>query len=131
MKHLICIIVFCSHCVFGQNIEIVEQIKLDVEYLSDDRLEGRETGTKGEKIALEYIKKRFSQMNIPTKTQEFLFNNKANVVFSCDYKGEIYPTKYSSSGTIKNKKNVLVYQKTNYKNVCNPDLIEFLLRRGP
>ena len=60
MKHLICIIVFCSHCVFGQNIEIVEQIKLDVEYLSDDRLEGRETGTKGEKIALEYKEKIFS-----------------------------------------------------------------------
>ena len=127
MKNLICIIVFCSHYVFGQTTEIVEQIKLDVEFLADDRLEGRETGTKGEKIALEYIKKRFSQMNIPTKTQEFLFNKKAKVVFSCDYDGEIYPTKYSSSGTIKNKKIVdagfgIDDENSNYSDYSNIDL---------
>ena len=49
--------------VFSQDCEInkttIEKIKKDVEYLSSDRLEGRETGTIGEKLALEYLEKRF------------------------------------------------------------------------
>ena len=40
-----------------QNNTIFKEIENDVLYLSDDKLEGRETGTKGEDLAADYIKK--------------------------------------------------------------------------
>ena len=40
-----------------QNNNILKEIENDVLYLSDDKLEGRETGTKGEDLAADYIKK--------------------------------------------------------------------------
>ena len=43
------------------------KIKTDVAYLSSDSLEGRETGTKGEKIAAKYIAKRFDEMSLIAK----------------------------------------------------------------
>lgn len=53
-------------------------IKADVAFLTDDKLEGRQTGTEGEKKAAEYITKRFEEMGlIPKGTngfyQEFSF----------------------------------------------------------
>ena len=53
-------------------------IKADVAFLADDKLEGRQTGTEGEKKAAEYITKRFEEMGlIPKGTngfyQEFSF----------------------------------------------------------
>ncbi len=39
-------------------------LKQDVEYLSSDELEGRETGTKGERLAASYIKKRFQDLGL-------------------------------------------------------------------
>lgn len=57
-----------SSCKPTQNIPVqavsVDQIKADVEYLSSDELEGRETGTLGEVKASQYIKKRFEQFGL-------------------------------------------------------------------
>lgn len=44
--------------------KMLAQIKADIEYLSSDELEGRRTGTEGERKAAEYIEKRYQQMNI-------------------------------------------------------------------
>ena len=40
------------------------QIKTDVVYLADDLLEGRQTGTEGEKKAANYIAKRFKDLGL-------------------------------------------------------------------
>lgn len=53
----------------GQELDM-EQIKKDVEYLADDKLEGRETGTKGEIKAAKYIAKRFKKLGISPKGDE-------------------------------------------------------------
>ncbi len=45
----------------------IEDIKKDVEYLADDKLEGRETGTKGEVKAAKCIAKRFKKIGIEPK----------------------------------------------------------------
>ena len=49
---------------FGQEANERGQLILDVTYLSHDSLEGRETGTKGEMIAAEYIAKRYSEIGL-------------------------------------------------------------------
>ena len=59
------------------------KIKEDVTFLADDKLEGRGTGTEGEKMAAEYIAKRFKEMGIAPKgtdgyLQTFTFKPKKN-----------------------------------------------------
>ena len=56
---------------------------IDVEYLSSDELEGRSTGSKGEELAANYIKKRFKEMNVKPIAkngyfQEFSFKQKSH-----------------------------------------------------
>ena len=46
-----------------ENIKIT-QIQEDLKFLSSDELEGRFTGTKGERIASEYIIKNFIEFNL-------------------------------------------------------------------
>lgn len=59
--------------------ERVAQLTSHVQYLSDDRLEGRRTGTQGEALALEYITDQYRSMGLaPAGTdgfvQEFVIN---------------------------------------------------------
>ena len=50
-----------------------ERIKEDVTFLASDALEGRQTGTKGEKEAAKYIENRFKELGLqPKGTQGFL-----------------------------------------------------------
>ena len=51
------------------------QIKDDVIFLSSDSLEGRETGTQGEIIAGEYIKKRFIKLGLQPLENNNYFQN--------------------------------------------------------
>jgi hypothetical protein len=49
------------------------RIQEDVAYLASDKLEGRQTGTKGEKEAANYIQKRFKELGLsPKGTNGFL-----------------------------------------------------------
>jgi hypothetical protein len=43
-----------------------EQILADVQYLASDKLEGRKTGTEGNRIAREYIEKRLTSLGLAT-----------------------------------------------------------------
>ncbi|WP_370390284.1 M28 family peptidase [uncultured Winogradskyella sp.] len=45
-------------------------IKADVEYLADDKLEGRQTGTEGEALAADYLVKRFKEIGLTEKGTE-------------------------------------------------------------
>ncbi len=58
-------------------------IESDVAFLADDKLEGRQTGTEGEKKAAEYIANRFKEIGLTAKGtdefyQEFSFLPKTN-----------------------------------------------------
>lgn len=53
---------------FSQSIDTeILQLKIDVVYLASDYLEGRETGTKGEQLAAEYIAHRFAELGLEPK----------------------------------------------------------------
>ena len=59
------------------------KIKEDVTFLADDKLEGRQTGTKGEKEAAKYLAKRFKSLGLQPKGtdgyfQDFTFKPKTN-----------------------------------------------------
>lgn len=47
--------------------QFITQIQADVAFLADDKLEGRSTGTKGEKAAADYIAKRFKEIGLEPK----------------------------------------------------------------
>ncbi len=60
--------------------EAIADIKSSVEYLADDRLEGRRTGTQGEVLAMNYIAGRFEKAGLEPKgtngfIQEFTIND--------------------------------------------------------
>ncbi|MDN3491557.1 M28 family peptidase [Winogradskyella bathintestinalis] len=54
--------------------EVAENnIKNDVAYLADDKLEGRQTGTQGEILAAEYLIKRYKEIGLqPKGTEDYL-----------------------------------------------------------
>lgn len=59
------------------------RIKEDVSFLASDKLEGRQTGTRGEKKAAAYIEKRFKELDLEPKgtkgfLQPFTFKPKTN-----------------------------------------------------
>jgi len=62
----------------------LQQMEVDVVYLASDYLEGRETGTKGEQLAAEYIAWRFAALGLQPKGDngswynEFEFNYNPN-----------------------------------------------------
>ena len=79
------IIVFVSILVFSCQEMKIEKVtmKEDVAALADDLLEGRETGTLGERLASEYIAKRFKDLNLISKGtdgyyQSFVFKPSSN-----------------------------------------------------
>ncbi len=71
-------------------------IEKDIEYLASDALEGRQTGTAGEKLAAAYISKRFKEIGLMPKGtngyfQDFSVNKKENPHEDVEYaeKGDI------------------------------------------
>jgi len=70
------------------------QIQKDVAFLADDKLEGRSTGTKGEKAAAAYIAKRFKEIGLEPKGtneyfQDFTFKPKTHPHAKVDYTDSI------------------------------------------
>ena len=49
------------------NLELVANLKKHVQYLADDKLEGRRTGTKGEELALQYIIQQYQQIGLEAR----------------------------------------------------------------
>jgi hypothetical protein len=67
MKHLLLLLLVISHSVQAQtDKKMLRRLKKSVEYLSNDKLEGRRTGSKGEKLAYEYISKKFRENGLVT-----------------------------------------------------------------
>ncbi len=74
MKYILALILLTSQNVFAQQSredkKIEEGVKKTVRYLADDKLEGRRTGTPGEKMAYEYIQKEFKNAGLQTFTAD-------------------------------------------------------------
>lgn len=51
-------------------MEIMTNLKQHVQYLADDKLEGRRTGTKGEQLAKEYLVQQYTQMGLEPKGKD-------------------------------------------------------------
>jgi aminopeptidase YwaD len=61
------------------NTELVMRLSAHIQYLADDKLEGRRTGTPGEELAMQYIIEQYRQMGLEPKgtngyIQEFEIN---------------------------------------------------------
>ena len=71
MKNLILLYFILISSVFSQNDrQFIKQIKNDVKFLSSDKLEGRKSGTIGEKKAYSYIIKRFEELSLLPKGED-------------------------------------------------------------
>ena len=67
MKNII-FVLFLSIIISCKQVHVPENnIKEDVAFLADDKLEGRQTGTDGEVKAAEYIKNRFEKLGLSPK----------------------------------------------------------------
>ncbi len=98
-----------------ENAVLVANLQKHVQYLADDKLEGRRTGTKGEQLAMEYLVEQYSQMGLESKgsngyMQEFdinegkqvdisthFFIGDKNLVLNEDY----FPLAYSAAKLVK------------------------------
>ena len=109
MKKILFTLLITSTIVISQDCnedrESLNSLKKDVIILSDDKMEGRETGTKGEKMALKHIHKRMESFGLETSLQKFTFNGNVKVKFNEELLDlGLYPTKYSFDGVIENAK---------------------------
>ena len=83
MRNILFLIFLCFLISCKPAINQETRIKEDVTFLASDKLEGRQTGTKGEKAAAEYIQKRFKELGLQPKgtkgyLQSFTFKPKTN-----------------------------------------------------
>jgi len=53
----------------------LDNLKLHIQYLADDKLEGRRTGTPGEELAMDYIMKQFKEIGLIPKGTEYYPQN--------------------------------------------------------
>ncbi|MEN9964626.1 MAG: hypothetical protein RL582_1721, partial [Bacteroidota bacterium] len=68
MKYLLSFLMFFSFSVQGQSDKkILKKLKQEVVFLADDKLEGRRTGTAGEKLAAEHISQLFEANGLVPK----------------------------------------------------------------
>lgn len=83
MRYTLIFIFLISFFACKNNTTNNSKIKKDVAFLADDKLEGRQTGTVGEKKAAEYIINRFEELGLNPKgtngfVQNFSFKPKTN-----------------------------------------------------
>ncbi|HRD43392.1 MAG TPA: hypothetical protein PLN30_06545, partial [Ferruginibacter sp.] len=68
MKNIFIVFVLFYQTSVAQNRKntdpLIKGIKENVEYLASDKLEGRRTGTAGEKLAYTFIEKKFKQAGL-------------------------------------------------------------------
>lgn len=77
MKRLLIALVFMAACSPAKNIKtsdtgagLLNNLKRHVFFLADDKLEGRQTGTKGEQMAMEYIADEYRKIGLEPKGTE-------------------------------------------------------------
>jgi len=99
MKQVLLIVFFLSLIACKQEQGIENKIKEDVSFLADDKLEGRATGTDGEKVAANYIAERFEALGLEGKGTEGYFQD-FNFKPKTDPHSEVKYTTINSDSTI-------------------------------
>ncbi len=72
MKNILLIVLLYCQVGSAQKLKksdkvIIESLKSEIGFLASDRLEGRRTGSRGEKLAYEYLAKEFKDINLVPK----------------------------------------------------------------
>ena len=121
MKSLLLFLIFISQFAFGQKLkksdkQIIENLKTEITFLSSDKMEGRRTGTPGEKMAYEYLSGQFEKTGLIPKgdansyIQAFEINEGKQILpathfmingDSLDNKKDFFPFIFSSDGIVK------------------------------
>lgn len=75
MKKLLLLITLFSQVALAQKLKksekaIIADLKTTIDFLASDKMEGRLTGTKGEKLAADYITSRFKQIGLLPKGED-------------------------------------------------------------
>lgn len=92
---------FSTVCCSAQQID-VKKIQEHIKVLSSDSLEGRGTGTAGEKLALTYIQNQFRQIGLEPKGNNKLFTQKFSFKSGAHGTGS-EGTAYNVAGYLDNK----------------------------
>jgi len=72
MKYIFISLVFIGSATCAQKLkksdkEVIENLKKEITYLSSDQLQGRRTGTEGEKLAYQYLSSQFEKAGLAPK----------------------------------------------------------------
>ncbi len=72
MKRILWLLVFTAQVAVAQKAKkadkaILSNLQSHITFLADDKLEGRRTGSNGEKLAYEYISKQFEKTGLQPK----------------------------------------------------------------
>ena len=75
MKYIFYLLLFHFHFADAQKLKkadkvILSNLEMHINYLSDDKLEGRRTGTNGERLAYEYISSEFKKAGLVAKGEK-------------------------------------------------------------
>ncbi len=74
MKFILAALLFCSVNVFAQQTKeekkVIKALKKNINFLADDKLEGRRTGTAGEILAYEFIQTEFKKAGLQSFTTD-------------------------------------------------------------
>ena len=96
--------------------EIIENLRSEISFLANDKLEGRRTGTAGEKLAYEYLSAQFKNLHLSPKgdsntyVQNFEINEGKEVLpstaliingTSLSLNDEYFPFIFSGNGSVK------------------------------
>lgn len=78
MKNIFIFLLIISQAAIGQRLKkadraIIENLKSEITYLSSDQLQGRRTGTAGEKMASEYLSNQFKNIGLTPKGDQGSF----------------------------------------------------------
>ena len=93
MKSIFLLLFLYTTTAFGQKLSkkdkvIINNLRTTVTYLADDKLEGRRTGTNGEKLAYEYLSNDFKELGLLPKGDNGTYLQK----FTVEEGKEILPT---------------------------------------
>lgn len=86
MKKFLAIFLIFAHQGFAQKLkradrQLLDNLRAHITFLADDKLEGRRTGTNGERLAYNYLSDQFKTIGLAAKgdsgtyTQQFTFND--------------------------------------------------------
>ncbi len=75
IKYILLALIFVSQTISAQKSskedkKVVDNLKATINFLADDKLEGRRTGSIGEKLAYEFIQKEFRKAGLQTFTAD-------------------------------------------------------------